>query len=135
MRSTAMPLFAWPMNGSISDMSTLETTLQFLKKLQFTPDCMMMDRGFSSIDNLSGMFKNGYTFLQAIKVNAKWIYGVIDASESLRFNSDSKIDVGGRTYYASTSVCRWVRVRKVSRKGSEKEEVLVHICSGAARDK
>ena len=57
IRSTAMPLFAWPMNGSISDMSTLETTLQFLKKLQFMPDCLMMDRGFSSIDNISGMFK------------------------------------------------------------------------------
>jgi transposase len=48
MRSTAMPLFAWPMNGSISDMGTLETTLLFLKKLQFMPDCLMMDRGFCS---------------------------------------------------------------------------------------
>jgi transposase len=134
-RSTAMPLFAWPMNGSISDMNTLETTLQFLKKLQFMPDCLMMDRGFSSIDNLSGMFKNGYTFLQALKVNAKWIYGVIDASESLRFNPNSKIVIGGRTYYASTSVCRWVRTKKVSGKISEKEDILVHICNGSARDK
>ena len=135
IRSTAMPLFAWPMNGSISDIGTLETTLQFLKKLQYTPDCLMMDRGFCSMDNLSGMFKNGYTFLQAIKVNAKWIYGVIDASESLRFNPDSKIEVGDRTYYISTSPCRWVRVRKTSGRGSEKEEALVHICSGSARDK
>jgi hypothetical protein len=75
IRSTAMPLFAWPMNGSISDIGTLETTLQFLKKLQYTPDCLMMDRGFCSIDNLSGMFQNGYTFLQALKVNAKWCLG------------------------------------------------------------
>jgi transposase len=135
IRSTAMPLFAWPMNGSISDIGTLETTLQFLKKLQYTPDCLMMDRGFCSIDNISGMFKNGYTFLQAVKVNAKWIYGVIDASESLRFNPDSKVDVGERTYYVSTSICRWVRIRKTSGKGSWKEDVLVHICSESARDK
>ena len=135
IRSTAMPLFAWPMNGSISDMSTLETTLEFLRKLEFMPDCLMMDRGFSSMDNISGMFKKGYTFLQAAKINAKWIYGVIDASESLRFNPDSKIDVGGRTYYASTSICRWVRIRKVSRKKEGKEDVLVHICNGSARDK
>ena len=135
IRSTAMPLFAWPMNGSISDMSTLETTLQFLKKLQFMPDCLMMDRGFSSIDNISDMFKNGHTFLQAVKVNAKWIYGVIDASESLRFSPDSKIDDEGRTYYASTSICRWVRIRKISGKGEEKEEVIVHICNGSAKDK
>ena len=135
MRSTAMPLFAWPMNGSISDVATLEATLQFLKKLQFTPDCLMMDRGFSSIDNLNGMFKNGYTFLQAVKVNAKWIYEVIDASESQRFSPDSKLVVGDRTYYASTSVCRWVRARKAAKKDPGKDEILIHICSGSARDK
>jgi transposase len=135
MRSTAMPLFAWPMNGSISDMGTLETTLQFLKKLQYMPDCLMMDRGFSSIDNLSGMFKNGYTFLQALKINAKWIFGIIDASENLRFNPDSKIESGGRTYYASTSVCRWVRIRKVTGKGYGKEDALLYICNGTSRDR
>jgi len=141
IRSTAMPLFAWPMNGSISDMSTLETTLQFLKKLQFMPNCLMMDRGFCSIDNISGMFKNGYTFLQAVKVNAKWIYAVIDASEGLRFNPDSKIDVGGRTYYASISICQWVRIRirkaSIKKAGNEveKEAALIHICNGSAKDK
>jgi transposase len=135
MRSTAMPLFAWPMNGSISDITTLETTLQFLRKLQFTPDCLMMDRGFGSIDNISGLFKNGYKFLQAVKTNANWIQEVIDASESQRFNPDSKIDAGGRTYYASTSICRWVRFNKPSKVNSGKEDVLVHLCEGSARDK
>jgi|GEM_PF-1273909 len=137
MRSTAMPLFAWPMNGSISDVRTLENTLQFLKKLEFTPDCLMMDRGFCSIDNLSGMFKNWYTFLQALKINAKWVYSVIDSSEGLRFSPDSKIDIGGHTYYVSTSLCRWVRIRKSFRGNSEKEkeEVLVYICNGSSRDK
>jgi hypothetical protein len=95
----------------------------------------MMDRGFSSIDNLNGMFENGYKFLQAIKVNAKWVYGVIDASEGLRFNPESKIDAGERTYYASTSVCRWVRIRKATGRDSWKEDVLIYICDGSARDK
>jgi transposase len=136
IRSTAMPLLAWPMNGSISDINTLETTLQFLKKFQYAPDCLMMDRGFCSMENLSGMFKNEYTFLQAVKINAKWIYEVIDSSENLRFNPDSKIEVGERTYYASSSPCRWVRIKKTSGRNSEsKEEVLVHICNGSARDK
>ena len=121
LRSTAMPLFAWHMNGSIAEISTLETTLQFLKKLEFMPDCLMMDRAFCKMENISGMFKNGYTFLQAVKVNANWIYGVIDASEGLRFNPDSKIDDEGRTYYASVSVCQWVRIRKISGKNAEKE--------------
>jgi transposase len=123
IRSTAIPLFAWPLNGSISDVSTLETTLHFLKKFEFVPDCLMMDRGFCSADNISGMFRNGHTFLQAVKVNAKWVYEAIDASENLRFVPDSKIEVGDRTYYASTSVCRWVRIRTAS----GKEDFIVHI--------
>jgi hypothetical protein len=97
----------------------------------------MMDRGFCKIENISGMFKKGYTFLQAIKLNANWIYEIIDKSQGLRFNPNSKIVVEGRTYYASTSVCRWVRIRKPLKKdsGKGKEDVLVHICNGSSRDK
>jgi transposase len=136
LRTTAMPLFAWSMNGSISDVSTLGTTLQFLKKFQYKPDCLMMDRGFCSMENLTGMFKNGYTFLQAVKLNAQWIYGVIDVSERTRFTPDSKIDIGERTYYASTSICRWVRIEKTSSKDTGKEDVVVHVCnSDSAREK
>ena len=131
MRSTAMPLFAWTLNGSIMDMATLGTTLQFLRKLQYAPDCLMMDRGFGSMDNISGMFKNGHTFLQAVKVNANWVFDVIDASEAQRFIPDSKLEEGGQTYYASTSDCRWVRTK--SKAG--KEKAIVHICNGSARDK
>jgi transposase len=136
LRTTAMPLFAWSMNGSISDVSTLGATLQFLRKFQYRPDCLMMDRGFCSMENLTDMFKNSYTFLQAIKVNAQWIYGVIDGSESMRFTPDSKMEIGERTYYASTSVCRWVRVKKTSGKDSGKEEIIVYICNrGSGREK
>jgi transposase len=134
-RATAMPLFAWPLNGSIRDVSTLETTLQFLKKLEFKPDCLMLDRGFCSMDNITDMFSNKYTFLQAVKVNAKWIYEVIDASEHLRFDPHSKLDIGGRTYYASTSVCKWVRVKKLLKNGSSQEEIRVHMCRGSPREK
>ena len=131
LRTTGMPLFAWTMNGSISDISTLETMLQFLKKLEFTPDCLMMDRGFCSKENLTGMFKNGYTFLQAVKTNAEWVYDVIDSSEKERHNPDSKLDVEGRTYYVSTSICQWVRIKNAS----AEETVHVHICSSSHREK
>jgi hypothetical protein len=99
MRSTAMPLFAWPMNGSVSDVATLETTLQFFRKLRFEPNGLVMDREFCSLDNFTGMFKNGYTFLQALKANAKWICEVIDASESARFNPNSKSEIWALACY------------------------------------
>jgi hypothetical protein len=42
LRGTGMPLFAWVMNGSISDVRTLITTLQFLGKLGYKPGCLMI---------------------------------------------------------------------------------------------
>jgi len=135
LRSTAIPLFAWPMNGSISDVRTLETTLEFLKKLHYKPDCIMMDRGFCSADNISGMLKNGYTFLQAVKNNANWVREVIDASENMRLYPESKVEAEGQTYYASTSICRWVCIRRAAGKDEWKEDSLIHLCDGTSKDK
>ena len=81
------------------------------------------------------MFEEGYTFLQAIRVNANWIYNIIDAPESLRFSPDSKLTLGERTYYASTVNCWWVRTKKLSGKQAGQESVLVHICSGSSMDR
>jgi transposase len=64
-----MPLFAWPINGSVSDINTLENTLDMLSKLGYKPDCLMQDRGFSSMGNITAMFIKKYTFLQTLKTN------------------------------------------------------------------
>jgi len=64
-RGTGMPLFAWPLEGSIPDVKALQPILQILGKLGVEPDCLMMDRGFASMDNISGMLREGHTFLQA----------------------------------------------------------------------
>jgi len=80
------------------------------------------------------MFEEGYTFLQAIRVNANWIYNVIDATENLRFSPDSKLTLGERTYYASTVDCWWVRIKKTTGKQAGQELVLVHICLGPTKE-
>jgi hypothetical protein len=69
-RNAAMPLFAWPLAGSISDARTLKTTLRFLDKLGYKPGCLMMDRGFASLENITYMFRHGHTFLQSLRLNA-----------------------------------------------------------------
>jgi hypothetical protein len=111
-RNTAMPLFAWSLNGSISDTSTLENTLQFLEKLGYKPNCLMLDRAFPSISNIGYMLRRGYTFLQAMKVNAKWICDVIDFGEPIRYRPDSMLKIDDRVYYVSTTELKWVRYRK-----------------------
>ena len=126
LRSTAMPLFAWPLNGSVSDVKTLQNTLGFLGKLGYKPECIMMDRGFASMDNISFMLHQGYIFLQALRVNAGWIRDIIDAGRKVRLRPDSMLKVGNRVYYVSTTRCQWVTLKKTKKNGKESApEVLV----------
>jgi hypothetical protein len=133
-RSTAMPLFAWPLEGSVSDIRTLQNTLQFLAKLGYKPGCLMMDRGFASQENITYMLQHGHTFLQALRVNAGWIREIIDAGRRDRLRPDSMLKVGSRTYYASTSACQWVAMRRTVRK-CVVDEVAVSIQDGQKREK
>jgi transposase len=128
-RNTAMPLFAWPLNGSISDVRTLQDTLDFLYKLDYKPDCLMMDRGFGSMENISFMLGRGYTFLRALRINADWIRKIIDAGRQTRLRPDSIVKAGERTYYASTTRCQWVTLKKKSKKETAPaQETLVYQC-------
>jgi hypothetical protein len=129
-RSTAMPLFAWPLDGSVSDTRTLQDTLRFLEKLGYRPDCLMMDRGFASVDNILYMLGRGYVFLQALRANAGWVHSVIDAGREARLRPDSMVKADDRTYYASTTKCQWVTVRRARKKGGIAEESFVHIHEG-----
>jgi hypothetical protein len=134
-RSTAMPLFAWCLDGSISDVKTLQNTLQFLDKLNYKPNCLMMDRGFGSMENITFMLKRGYVFLQALRVNANWIYDIIDSGREYRLRPDSMVKAGDRTYYTSTSTCSWVTLKRVNARGSTVEGTLVYQCQEPKRDK
>lgn len=125
LRNTAMPLFAWTLNGSISDVTTLTNTLQFLNKLGYKPDCLLMDRGFVSEENITYMLRSKQVFLQALKISPDWVKQVIDAGRDERILPESKIEVEDRTYYASTTRCRWVRQVRVTKKEKRLEEVKV----------
>ena len=112
LRNSGMPLFSWPLSGSISDVSTLENTLKFLSNLGYKPNCLMLDRGFASQSNIAYMLQYGYTFLQALRVNANWVYDIIDAGQITRLRPDSMLEMGSRTYFVSSTNMWWVRTQK-----------------------
>lgn len=134
VRSTGMPLFAWPLDGSISDVSTLQTTLQFLNKLDYKPDCLMMDRGFAKMQNITYMLRNKYSFLQALKMNVIWVKGIVDYGRRARLLPESRIETDGRIYYASTTQCRWVRLARMQKRGKTVEETIVIPQAGKYKD-
>ena len=133
-RSTGMPIFAWPLDGSVSDVRTLRNTLHFLKKLDYKPDCLMMDRAFGSEENIAFMLKEGYVFLQALRVNSLWLRNIIDSGKNERLRPDSMIKTDDRVYYANTSICKWVKITRRNNKKEEVIETVVHLCK-AKREK
>jgi transposase len=124
-KSTGMPLFVWPLDGSISDVSTLQTTLQFLDKLGCKPDCLMMDRGFAGIQNIAYMLRNKYLFLQTLKMNANWVRDIVDYGRGARLLPDSRVKTDGRVYYVNTTPCRCVRLERTQKRGKAAEETIV----------
>ncbi|MDR1486834.1 MAG: IS1634 family transposase [Deltaproteobacteria bacterium] len=124
-RNTGMPLFAWTLDGSISDVKTLMNTLQFLEKLDYKPNCLMMDRGFSSDENITFMLKQKHTFLQAMKISSNWIKDIISLGRKERFMPESMYEVGNRTYYINSTPCRWVCLAKTSKRGKRTEKTIV----------
>jgi transposase len=125
LRNTAMPLFAWLLNGSINDVNTLINTLEMLDKLGYKPDCLMMDRGFSSEENINYMLSHNQKFLQALKLGPDWVKRIIDIGRDERLLPESLIQIKDRRYYTSTTHCRWVRQLRRHKRGKLEEEVIV----------
>jgi hypothetical protein len=96
----------------------------------------MMDRGFGSKDNISFMLRRGYTFLQALRVNAGWIRDIIDCGRNDRLRPDAMIKSEDRTYYGSTTKCQWVTLKTTNKKGTDHIiETIVHQCTGQKTEK
>ena len=134
LRGSGMPVFAWPMNGSISDVTTLVTTLQYLEKLEYRPECLMMDRAFGSRDNITFMFRHRHVFFQSLKVASNWVYRLIDFGEKERLMPTSQLRINEQTYYGSSTKCLWVLTKNTKKKDA-REAVAVVPCSGKRGEK
>jgi transposase len=134
LRGSGMPVFAWSMNGSISDVKTLVTTLQYLEKLEYKPECLMMDRAFGIRDNITYMFQHKHVFLQSLKVASNWVYRLIDFGEKDRLMPISQLKIHGQTYYGSSTKCLWVCTKNTQKKDA-KDEIIVIPYSGKRGEK
>ena len=138
LRSTGMPLFAWVMNGSISDVRTLTTTLQFLDKLGYKADCLMMDRAFGTRENITYMLARRQSFFQSLKVASNWVYRLVDLGDVERSKPTSQIKIDDRTCYGSTTDCMWVRYRNsviMDQRSENSHRLIVFSPSGFSRIK
>jgi hypothetical protein len=129
-RRTGIPLAAWILDGSIPDVSIVKAFIEYLNNLNYHPNCLIMDRGFPSADNISELFNNKITFLQALKNNSEWLFEVIDFSREERKSPLSIVQIGKnkKTFYGSTTERKWVQLKRVTKNGAIADH-RVHICN------
>jgi transposase len=125
LRDTGMPLFSWAMNGSVSDVKTLETMLEFLNKLGYFPNCLMMDRAFGSNGNILHMLRHNQKFLQSLKIDRNWIKDLLDKNIDIRFDPRLLISDDDRDFRASTVKCKFINQIETLKNGNKRESIQV----------
>lgn len=91
-QKTHTPLTFRVLNGSISDVCTVENTIREFTKCGITPFGMIMDRGFWSEKNIEALQNNKIHFMMPIPNNVKWAKEVIRKNESKVYEADEYVD-------------------------------------------
>jgi transposase len=77
-QTSGLPAYLRSLPGSISDVSTLKTTIKSLDFLGQTKLTFVLDRGFYSESNVGEMFKSRYHFVLAPITSRLWVRKIID---------------------------------------------------------
>ena len=77
-QKSGLPAYYRRMSGSISDVKTLETTIDTLDFLGKTKLHFVLDRGFYSETNVELLFNKQYHFALMVPTNRLWVRKIID---------------------------------------------------------
>lgn len=77
-QKSRLPAYYRRMQGNISDVATLKTTVKSLDCLGASPMHLVLDRGFYSESNITELLDKRYHFTIAVPSGRKWVRSVID---------------------------------------------------------
>jgi len=77
-QKSRLPAYYRRMQGNISDVATLKTTVKSLDFLGANPLHLVLDRGFYSESNITELLDKRYHFTIAVPSGRKWVQSVID---------------------------------------------------------
>lgn len=78
-QKSRLPAYYRRMQGNISDVATLKTTVKSLNFLKASPMHLILDRGFYSESNIQEMLDKHYHFTIAVPSGRKWVQSIMDA--------------------------------------------------------
>lgn len=77
-QKSGLPAYYRRLPGNITDVSTLETTIDLLEFSGQEKLCFVLDRGFYSEDNISTLLEKRYSFALMTPTNRVWVKKIID---------------------------------------------------------
>jgi transposase len=122
-----LPAYYRRLPGSISDVSTLKTTVGSLNYLEVTlkNTQMVMDRGFYSLSNIDELFENRIHFVIGVPIGRKWVKSIIDRYyEQVAIPENYYITDEDEALFAITHLYSW---------GEKKRRCYVHLYYNAER--
>jgi transposase len=124
-QKSKLPAYYRRMQGNISDVATLKTTLKFLDFLGASSIHFVLDRGFYSQSNIDELLARRHHFTVAVPSGRKWIEAIIDEHYESAASPLNYHEVGeNEVLYASTILYRW---------GEEKRRTYLHIYYNASK--
>ena len=97
---TKKPLFYRHLPGNITDVSTLQTTIQELKKQGFQYNFALMDAGYCSESNIHILRENNIDFLMRLTAKTRLYQDMMRQHASALENMSNVVNYGKRTLFA-----------------------------------
>lgn len=111
-QQSKLPVLYRPLSGSINDVSTLESLLDQLAKLNYPKLHFVMDRGFYSKKNIDDLTESRYNFTLGVPAHLKWVREIIDADRDLIDGTAGYHEHQGQVVYAHTRRLSWGECRR-----------------------
>lgn len=114
-----IPYYYRRLPGNITDVATLGTTLESLRRLGAHHMDFVLDRGFYSEANINALLEGHHRFTIAVPVGRKWVEHIIDRHVGRVASPGNYISIDdGEALYAATTLHKW---------GAENRRTYLHI--------
>jgi transposase len=110
-----LPKFSFIYNGSLSDVSTLITTIEQLNGINFQQINLVLDKGFFSTKNIDFLLgnQNEPKFVIAVPFSNKFALDAVNKSANDNKNIDNVIQIGNDTVFSSSREFNWDKHKKI----------------------
>ena len=124
-QQSKLPAYYRRMQGNISDVATLKTTVRALDFLGASHIHFVLDRGFYSRSNVDALLAAHHHFTIAVPAGRKWVEAIIEEHVESVTSPSNYREVGeNEALYMSTKLYKW---------GEDGRRTYVHLYYNAAR--